>query len=144
MTMVVAGLVFVLLLAVAIAHFIWSLGGSWPIRDKALLARTVIGRPGVSRVPRVTTTCSRSMSSPRRRTLAPGSSGSRHRTRRPSSSSSQCSCITTVSAPSGSGAPVKMRAQVPGVSGPGASPAATRWLTARPWGCAAASAARKA
>ena len=52
MSMLVAGLVFVPLLAVALACFIWSLGVAWPLRDRALLARTVIGRPG-ARVPRL-------------------------------------------------------------------------------------------
>lgn len=53
MIMGIAALVFIPLLAVALAHLIWSLGGSWPIRDKELLARTVTGRPGVTRVPRL-------------------------------------------------------------------------------------------
>jgi hypothetical protein len=53
MSMLVAAIIFVLLLAVAIAHFVWSIGASWPIRDKAMLAQTVIGRPGVTRVPRL-------------------------------------------------------------------------------------------
>ena len=53
MSMLVAAIIFVLLLAIAIAHFMWSMGASWPIRDKALLAQTVIGRPGVTRVPRL-------------------------------------------------------------------------------------------
>jgi hypothetical protein len=51
MSMLVAALVFVPLLAVAIACFVWSLGATWPIRDEALLARTVIGRPGIERMP---------------------------------------------------------------------------------------------
>ena len=53
MSMLIGAIVFVALLAVAIAHFIWSLGGSWPIRNKDLLAKAVIGRPGVTRVPRL-------------------------------------------------------------------------------------------
>lgn len=53
MSMFVAALIFVVLLAVAIAHFLWSFGSRWPIRDPVLLARTVIGRPGVTRVPRL-------------------------------------------------------------------------------------------
>lgn len=51
MSMIVASLVFVLLLAVAIAHFIWSVGGTWPIRNEGLLAKTVVGRPGVTKMP---------------------------------------------------------------------------------------------
>lgn len=53
MSMLVAALIFVVLLAVAIAHLLWSIGSRWPIRDPELLARTVIGRPGVTRVPRL-------------------------------------------------------------------------------------------
>ena len=53
MSMLIAALIFVVLLAVAIAHFLWAIGSPWPIRDPALLARTVIGRPGVTRVPRL-------------------------------------------------------------------------------------------
>ena len=53
MKMGIAALVFIPLLAVAIAHFLWSIGRTWPIRDQLLLAQTVIGRPGVTRVPRL-------------------------------------------------------------------------------------------
>lgn len=52
MSMLVAALVFVVLLGVSIAHFLWAFGSRWPIRDPALLARTVVGRPGITRVPR--------------------------------------------------------------------------------------------
>ena len=52
MSMFVAALIFVVMLAVAIAHLMWAIGSPWPIRDPALLAKTVIGRPGVTRVPR--------------------------------------------------------------------------------------------
>jgi hypothetical protein len=51
MSMLLAALAFVPLLAIAIAHFIWSLGGTWPIRDEALLARTVTGFPDRTRMP---------------------------------------------------------------------------------------------
>ena len=44
---------FIPLLAIAIAHFLWSIGRSWPIRDPDLLPRAVIGMPGVTRVPRL-------------------------------------------------------------------------------------------
>jgi hypothetical protein len=47
----IAALVFIPLLAVAIAYFLWSLGRTWPIRDKQLLARTISGRPGVAAMP---------------------------------------------------------------------------------------------
>ena len=53
MGMIVASVLFVPLLAIAIALVIWSMGGSWPIRDKALLPRAVIGRPAIDRVPRL-------------------------------------------------------------------------------------------
>ena len=49
--MIVAALVAVPLLAVAIAHLLWSVGIMWPIRDRQLLARTVVGAPGVARMP---------------------------------------------------------------------------------------------
>ena len=52
MIMGIAALVFIPLLAIAIAHFLWSIGRTWPIKDPDLLARTVIGRPGVTRVPK--------------------------------------------------------------------------------------------
>jgi hypothetical protein len=53
MNMIVASIVFVVLLAVALAPLLWALGSRWPIRDPELLAKTVIGRPGVTRVPRL-------------------------------------------------------------------------------------------
>jgi len=53
MSMLVAALVFVPLLAVSLAHFVWAVGGKWPIRDRERLAATVVGRPGVIRVPRL-------------------------------------------------------------------------------------------
>ncbi len=53
MTTAAASIVFFLLLTVAIAHLLWAIGSPWPIRDPQLLARTVIGRPGVDRVPRI-------------------------------------------------------------------------------------------
>ena len=53
MNMIIASIVFVILLTVALAHLLWSIGSRWPIKDAELLARTVIGRPGVTRVPRL-------------------------------------------------------------------------------------------
>ena len=53
MSMLIAAITFIPLLAIAIAHFMWSMGMSWPIRDKAMLVRTVIGRAGATRVPRL-------------------------------------------------------------------------------------------
>jgi hypothetical protein len=52
MTTAAASILFLCLLTVALAHFLWAIGSKWPIRDPELLARTVIGRPGVTRVPR--------------------------------------------------------------------------------------------
>lgn len=49
-----ASIAFLCLLTVALAHFLWAVGSPWPIRDPQLLARTVIGSPGVERVPRLT------------------------------------------------------------------------------------------
>ena len=51
MNMVVGSLTFVPLLMVAVAHFIWALGATWPIRNEALLAQTVVGLPGITRMP---------------------------------------------------------------------------------------------
>ena len=53
MSMLLAALMVIPLLAVAIAHFLWSLGRSWPIRDPELLPKVVMGMPGVTRVPRL-------------------------------------------------------------------------------------------
>ncbi|MBN9309811.1 DUF3995 domain-containing protein [Devosia sp.] len=53
MSMFVAALIFVVLLTVAIACLMWAIGAPWPIRDPAVLARTVIGRPGVTRLPKL-------------------------------------------------------------------------------------------
>ena len=55
MSMLLAALMFIPLLAIAIAGFLWSIGRTWPIRDPVLLAHTVIGRPGIDRVPRLPT-----------------------------------------------------------------------------------------
>lgn len=51
MTMLVASLMFVALLAVSFAHWIWAAGKTWPIRDEKLLAQTVVGTPNVTRMP---------------------------------------------------------------------------------------------
>ncbi len=53
MNMIIASIVFVILLAVGLAHLLWSVGSRWPIKDPELLAKTVIGRPGITRVPRL-------------------------------------------------------------------------------------------
>lgn len=51
MNMVIAALMFVALLAVSMAHFLWSIGSTWPIRDEQLLARTVVGTANVQKMP---------------------------------------------------------------------------------------------
>lgn len=51
MNMLVGALTFVPLLTVAFAHFLWAAGNSWPIRDQTLLAQTVIGTPGITKMP---------------------------------------------------------------------------------------------
>lgn len=51
MSMLIASLMFIALLAVAVAHFIWSIGQSWPIRDEKLLAQTVVGFRNIERMP---------------------------------------------------------------------------------------------
>ncbi len=51
MNMVVGSLTFVPLLMVAVAHFIWSFGGSWPIKNRTLLAQAVVGTPGITTMP---------------------------------------------------------------------------------------------
>jgi hypothetical protein len=39
------------LTAVALLHAAWGLRLWWPVRDEAQLARTVVGRPGILRMP---------------------------------------------------------------------------------------------
>ncbi len=51
MNMIIGSLTFVPLLMVSVAHFVWSVGATWPIRNETLLAQTVIGTPGVTRMP---------------------------------------------------------------------------------------------
>lgn len=52
MTTAAASILFLCLLTVSLAHFLWAIGSKWPIRDPELLARTVIGSPKVQRVPK--------------------------------------------------------------------------------------------
>lgn len=52
MNMLLAALIFVPLLAVAISHLVWAAGGTWPIHNEELLAKAVVGRPGIARMPR--------------------------------------------------------------------------------------------
>lgn len=51
MSMLIAALIFIPLLAVSMAHVVWAFGGSWPIRDRRLLARTVVGTADVEDMP---------------------------------------------------------------------------------------------
>ncbi len=51
MSMLVSSLLFVALLAIGIAHLLWSFGQTWPIHSEALLARSISGTPGVTQMP---------------------------------------------------------------------------------------------
>lgn len=51
MGMLVSSLMFIVLLAVSLAHFLWSIGKTWPIRDEKLLAQTVVGFKDIERMP---------------------------------------------------------------------------------------------
>jgi hypothetical protein len=50
-SMVVSSLLFVALLAIGIAHLLWSCGATWPIQNRTLLARAISGAPGVTEMP---------------------------------------------------------------------------------------------
>lgn len=43
--MIVSGLLVVALAAITALHVLWGLGGTWPERDEAALARLVVGDP---------------------------------------------------------------------------------------------------
>ncbi|KRA40269.1 hypothetical protein ASD80_12750 [Devosia sp. Root635] len=49
--MLIAAFMFIALLAVATAHFLWSIGRTWPIRGEKLLAQTVVGFKDIERMP---------------------------------------------------------------------------------------------
>src|SRR5690606_34492992 len=51
MSMLIAAFVCIALLAISVAHFIWAVGLSWPLRDRKLLAKTVVGFTGVEKMP---------------------------------------------------------------------------------------------
>jgi len=51
MSMLIAAFMFIGLLAVSTAHFLWSIGRTWPIRGEKLLAQTVVGTAGIERMP---------------------------------------------------------------------------------------------
>ena len=51
MNMLIGSLTFVPLLMVALAHLLWSFGNTWPICNETLLAQTVVGLPGITKMP---------------------------------------------------------------------------------------------
>lgn len=51
MSMLIAAFMFIALLAVSTAHFLWSIGRTWPIRGEKLLAQTVVGFKDIERMP---------------------------------------------------------------------------------------------
>ena len=51
MNVAVSLLTFLPLFVVAFAHFLWGVGYSWPLPSDQHLAQTVIGRPGLTRMP---------------------------------------------------------------------------------------------
>ena len=51
MSMLIAAFMFIVLLAVSTAHFLWSIGRTWPIRGEKLLAQTVVGFRDIERMP---------------------------------------------------------------------------------------------
>lgn len=51
MSMLIAAFMFIGLLTVSTAHFLWSIGRTWPIREEKLLAQTVVGFRNIERMP---------------------------------------------------------------------------------------------
>src|SRR5690349_8386815 len=51
MSTAIISFMFILLLAVSLAHYAWAFGFSWPIRNEKLLAQTVVGTAGIERMP---------------------------------------------------------------------------------------------
>ncbi|MBN9334203.1 DUF3995 domain-containing protein [Devosia sp.] len=51
MNMFIASMMFIALFAVSLAHFLWSMGRTWPIRSEKLLAQTVVGFKDIERMP---------------------------------------------------------------------------------------------
>ncbi|ODT70073.1 MAG: hypothetical protein ABS75_14225 [Pelagibacterium sp. SCN 63-23] len=49
--MFISSFMFIALFAVSLAHFLWSMGRTWPIRDEKLLAQTIVGFRGIQRMP---------------------------------------------------------------------------------------------
>ncbi|GAO05621.1 hypothetical protein PSR1_04536 [Anaeromyxobacter sp. PSR-1] len=99
--------------------------------------------PGSTTVPAAIATAPAARSEPRARTKRPGSAARRNTAALPARRTS--SCISTASAPSGSGAPVKIRQQLPGGSAAAAGrPAYTSNAIGRRAPARRASAARSA
>jgi uncharacterized protein DUF3995 len=51
MSIAVSVLTFLPVLVVAFAHLLWALGTSWPLSSEQLLAQTVVGARGITRMP---------------------------------------------------------------------------------------------
>ncbi|RYE58338.1 MAG: DUF3995 domain-containing protein [Hyphomicrobiales bacterium] len=51
MNMFIASMMFIALFSVSLAHFLWSVGRTWPIRNEKLLAQTVVGFRDIERMP---------------------------------------------------------------------------------------------
>lgn len=51
MIMGIAALLFIPLLAIALAYMLWAAGRTWPLRDRETLAKAITGRPGKSGPP---------------------------------------------------------------------------------------------
>jgi len=51
MSMFIAALVFIPLLAASLALLLWAFGRSWPIRNRKLLAQSISGQPSIEAMP---------------------------------------------------------------------------------------------
>ncbi|WP_282182353.1 DUF3995 domain-containing protein [Aliiroseovarius marinus] len=51
MQVFILGLTYLILLGAGLAHVLWALGVWWPIWDEQRLARTVVGAPGITKMP---------------------------------------------------------------------------------------------
>ena len=51
LVLVSAGFLTLTLLAIALLHALWGFGVTWPRRDEAALARAVVGRPQMTKMP---------------------------------------------------------------------------------------------
>lgn len=51
MNMFIASMMFIALFSVSLAHFLWAVGRTWPIRNEKLLAQTVVGFKDIERMP---------------------------------------------------------------------------------------------